>query len=122
MGKQAEEERAHADRFIRHVADRVGRVELGAIPEPTNDFESPYEAAKFVWHMEHATTRMIEHLYGLASAANDLALQVFLGGFVSEQVEEEKWAQEMAATIEHFEGQFGLLLLFDRRWGERAGA
>ena len=66
MARQDEEERMHAAKFIRHVADRGGDVELGALPAARSSFTSPLEAVVFAQEMERTTTTMIYRLYELA--------------------------------------------------------
>lgn len=119
MAQQADEERLHADKLIRHVGDRTGRVELGAIPAPKADFASPLEAVKSVEDMERTTTQMIDQLYELACSEGDNALQVLLHWYITEQVEEEKWSHELTALIERFHDQPGQLFMLDHQWGKR---
>src|SRR4030095_11329387 len=102
MARQVRDERLQARKLIRHVADRGSQVELGAIPAPRCNFESPLEAAKSVWDLEHRTTEMIHRLYELAREEEDHMLEVLLHWFITEQVEEEKWSGQLLAQMEQF--------------------
>lgn len=122
MARQAEEERAHAEKFIQHVSDRGGRVELGTINAPNADFGSALDAARHVRHLEIKTSQTIHRLYEHACNESDYALQVLLHGFITEQVEEEKWSQELMVGLQRFHEHPDQLLLLDQQWGDRAKA
>ena len=120
MSRQAREERGHAERLIAHAVDRGGQVELGAIPAYRSDFASPLEAARAVRDMERKTTESIHRLYELARKEGDHALEVRLHWFITEQVEEEAWSDELMATMERVHDQPGQLSMLDHQWGNRA--
>jgi ferritin len=122
MAKQSREERMHARKLIRHVVDRGGQVELGAIPAPPANFESPLEAAKSVRDLEHATTDTIHRLFELARNEGDHALEVLLHWFITEQVEEEKWADELMSLMQQFHEHRGRVFMLDQQWGKRVNA
>ena len=103
MARQVEEERAHADKFIQHVRDRGGDVELRTVPAPKADFTSPLDAANAVRDQERSTTEMIHRLSELARKEGDYALEVLLHWYITEQVEEEKWSSELAALMLQFQ-------------------
>jgi ferritin len=119
MAKQVEDERAHAAKFIEHLVDRSGRVELGALAAPKNAFSTPLEAVKQVRDMERGTTEAIHRLCELARKEGDWALEVLLQWFVNEQVEEEQWADELTALMEQFHANPGQLFMLDHQWGKR---
>jgi ferritin len=100
FAKQAGEEREHADKMMRHLVDRGATPELGAIPEPTQKFDSLVAVAEQARRMEQANTRGIHAAFEAAVAAKDYAAQVFLHWFVNEQVEEEAWTAEMLDRVE----------------------
>jgi len=122
MARQAREERVHARKLMRHVTDRGGRVELGAIPAPKCEFASPMEAANAVRDMERATTQSIYRLYELARKEGDYALEVLLHWYVTEQVEEEQWSGELATLMQQFHEDPAQVFTLDRQWGERVHA
>jgi ferritin len=119
MAKQVEDERTHAGKFIEHVLDRSGQVELAALPAPKNTFRTPLEAVKHVRDLERHTTQTIHNLCELARKEGDWALEVLLHWFIDEQVEEEQWADELTALMEQFHGNPGQLYMLDHQWGKR---
>jgi ferritin len=119
MARQAREERVHADKFVRHVADRGGRVELSAIGAPKVDFGSALDAVKAIAEMERSTTDSIHRLFELARKEGDYALEVLLHWYITEQVEEEQWAQELTDLVEQFHDRPGQLFMVDHQWGKR---
>jgi ferritin len=122
MAQQAGEERGHAEKFIRHVADRGGQVEFLAIPAPKSNFESPLEAVKSVRDLERVTTETIHRLYELARKESDYPLEVLLHWFITEQVEEEKWSGELMAQMDQFHAHPGQVFMLDHQWGKRVKA
>ena len=122
MARQVEEERMHAAKFIRHVADRGGEVELGALPAPKNSYTSPLEAILFVRELERTTTGTIHRLYELARKEGDVALEILLHWYVTEQVEEEQWAEELTSLVEQFHDRPGQMFMLDHQWGKRVAA
>lgn len=120
MARQTRDERMHARKLIQHVADRAGKVELLSIPAPAANFESPFEAVKFVRDLERATTEMIHRLYELACKESDHALAMLLHWYITEQVEEEQWSTELAEVVEQVKDRPGQLFMLDHQWGKRA--
>jgi ferritin len=119
MARQVVDERMHAEKFIEHVRDRGGRVELFTIPAPKSDFASPLEAVTSARDLERKTTEMIHRLYELARKENDYALEVLLHWYITEQVEEEKWADELTAVMQQFHEHPGQVFMLDYAWGKR---
>ena len=96
---QADEERDHAMRFVRFVLDAGGRVEVPAIPEPRNRFESAVDAAQLAYDSEDRTTRQIYDLVDLAASERNHITSNFLQWFVSEQLEEMASADKRLSVI-----------------------
>ena len=86
--KQAEEENAHAMKFINYLIDTGGEVRIPAVAAPKAKFSSAEEAVKLSLDWEIEVTRQINALYDIAKAKNDYAGQNFLDWYVEEQVEE----------------------------------
>jgi ferritin len=120
MARQVEDEQTHADKFIQHVVDRGGHVDLGAISSPAASFESPLEAVRSVRDLERTTTETIHRLYELARKESDYALEILLQWYIVEQVEEEKWSNELLTLMEQFHGHPGQVFMLDHQWGKRA--
>ena len=116
---QSEEERGHALRFVRHIADRGGRVTLSAIEAPPEDFGSPLGAFEQTLTQEMNVSQMIDGLYGMAVGHGDYASQVFLQWFVTEQVEEERTSSGIVQTLRAIGGDLHALLMLDRELGAR---
>ena len=86
--KQAEEERAHAMRFIEYVVDAGGKVEIPAVAAPQSTFKSVEEAIKLSLDWELEVTRRINDLMSMAIDQKDYMAQDMLRWFVTEQLEE----------------------------------
>jgi ferritin len=93
--KQCGEEREHARKFIDHLLDRGVLPELAALPAPRGQFLTLMDVARHAQAMERQNTAGIHAAYEAALGAKDYPAQVLLHWFISEQVEEEDWAQEM---------------------------
>jgi ferritin len=69
---------------------------------------------------ERKVTASIDAFYALAAAEKDAATQVFLQWFVTEQVEEEKNAQEIIDRLRMVADRPGSVLYLDKEYGKRA--
>ena len=98
--KQAGEEREHAEKFLAHLLDRGVAPALTAIPEPQNAFKSVMEIARKAQDMEQTNTLGINQAYESALQNKDYPAQVLLHWFITEQVEEEAWCQELVERVE----------------------
>lgn len=120
--KQAGEEREHAQRFMDHLLDRGARPELAALPAPKGDFANVLEVVKHARAMEVANTAGIHRCYETAMSEKDWPAQVALQWFVTEQVEEEAWCDELVTRVEAVGGP-GLVMLdrhLEKVLGEKA--
>jgi ferritin len=97
---QAAEEREHAQKFLDHLLDRGAKPELRAIDAPKAEFKNLLEVARHARQMEQANTAGIHKCFEAALAAKDYPSQVALHWFISEQVEEEAWCDELVARVE----------------------
>jgi ferritin len=86
--RQAEEERDHAMRFVRYLADAGGRVEIPSIPAPRPKFSSVAEAIELALKHEIKVTQQINGLVDLALKESDHISRDILSWFVREQLEE----------------------------------
>ena len=98
--KQAGEEREHAQKFMDHLLDRGAGPELLAIPAPRTQFKNVLEVAQHARQMEQVNTAGIHQAYEAALKEKDYPAQVALQWFISEQVEEEAWCDELVARAE----------------------
>jgi len=120
MRRQSDEEREHAMRLFDYLFDRGGAARLGAIGEPSGDFDSPKAVFDAAFARERANTASIHALYRLAVDHQDYATQTMLHWFIDEQVEEERWCDEAVALLETVGDNPGALLMLDSRYGKKA--
>lgn len=107
---QADEERAHAMRFVHYINDAGGHVRIPAVAEPQADFASAEEAVQLSLTWEETVTRQINHLVDLALKENDHISKSFLDWFVTEQLEEVSSMDTLLNTIRRA-GPQGLLFV-----------
>lgn len=97
---QVEEEREHADKILKFLADRDVVPTIGQVSPPRNTFANLMELAKFIYDLERANTAGINAAYEVALRTKDYAAQVMLHWFINEQVEEEAWADKMLVKVQ----------------------
>lgn len=120
MRAQSDEERGHALKIYDHVFERGGQVRLESIPKPVSDFASPKAVFEAAYAREQGNTSSIHALYGLAGEHNDFATQAMLQWFITEQVEEEQWAEEAVALLGMAGDNQSALLMLDARYNAAA--
>lgn len=119
MRIQEAEEREHAMKFYDFILERGGQVILRAIDAPASTWNSNLELFKEVAEHEAKVTASINSLYELALAEKDYPAQVMLQWFINEQVEEEKNAAEIVASLELVEARGTAVLMLDHRLAKR---
>jgi len=119
MRIQYEEELSHALKLFDHVNERGGRVTLFAIPQPPNEWKTSLELFTEVLEHEQLVTSLIHKLYYIASQEKDYAAQVMLHWFISEQVEEEKNANEIVEELKLIDAHGTAVLMLDRQLAKR---
>jgi ferritin len=117
--QQASEELEHAMRFFDFIQDRGAEPVIDAIAAPQAAFTSLVEAARHALALEAENSRGIHEAYQAALEASDYPSQVMLQWFIQEQVEEEKWAEELVAKAQ-MAGCSGAMLMLDHRYAKRA--
>jgi len=120
MKAQAQEELGHALRFFHHISKRGGRAELFAIDKPQKEWESPLVAFRAALQHEQFITGKIHDLVKTAREENDIAAEIMLQWFVTEQVEEEDSASSVVCRLERIGDSGHGLLMADRDLGQRA--
>ncbi len=98
--KQAGEERAHAEKILKHLTDRGVTAAVAAVPAPNQEFKTLLEVAQQAQAQEHANTLVVNAVYEAAVTAKDYPAQVLMQWFINEQVEEEDWSTEMAERVQ----------------------
>jgi ferritin len=119
---QQAEELAHANKLLDYLLERGGKPVLKPIAAPPADFGSPIEVFEDVLAHEQKVTGLINALYGVAVAEKDVAAQVFLQWFVTEQVEEEAHASEILDRFRFVGDKGGSVLYVDKELGKRPSA
>ena len=116
---QADEERLHAMKFFDFILDRGGHVQLLGMetqPESWDSLEAAFEA---VLAHEQMISRSINDLYKLALEEGDYPAQVLLQWFITEQVEEEKSAEEVLINVRRAGDSQAALYMLDQTLGQR---
>jgi ferritin len=119
MRLQAAEEQEHALKFFDYVHDRGSRVTLKAMDQPPMDWDSPLAVFEDTLQHERKVTGLINKLYELALEGNDYPAQAMLQWFIEEQVEEEKNAEQIVATLKMVGEKGQALVMMDRALGQR---
>jgi len=119
MKIQYKEEVSHAMKMFEFLSDRGVKVLLQAIPQPALDFSSALEVFEETLKHEQKVTGLIHALYELAQKNSDHASSVFLQWFISEQVEEEKSADEIIQTLRMIKSEGAPLIMLDRELAKR---
>ena len=122
MRVQTDEERLHAMKLFDHMNDRGGTVVLQPIEQPALKFDTPISAFEAALAHEQLVTRAINRLYALAQEEQDYPSQVLLQWFITEQVEEEKTAQQAIDQLRMAGSDPSALLMLDQLFGQRAAA
>ena len=121
--RQAEEEKAHAHRFIQYVLDTGARVVLPGIPAPVNTFKFAEDAVKISLEQEKTVTRQVNALVQIAKEESDYTSDAFLQWFVTEQLEEVASMEALLKIVQRA-GEGNLLRVEDylaRKRGDLSG-
>lgn len=117
--KQSHEEHEHAMKIYDYILDRNMHVDLQAIEKPTVKFKSVKEVFEMALKHEQKVTHWIHEIYELALKEKDHATAVFLQWFISEQVEEEKNANDNLDQIVLIGDDKSALLVLDQNFAEK---
>ena len=116
---QYQEETMHALKFVDYILERGGQLELKEIEAPPTEFGKPVEVfEKILAHEEHVTS-LINKLYEVAVEEKDVAAQIFLQWFVTEQVEEEASASEVLEQLRMIGDKNSELFYLDKELATR---
>jgi len=119
MTVQYQEETGHAMKLYKYVVNRGGRITLQAVDQPVAEYKSPLHAFESVLSHERKISEIINRLYELAVKEGDYPTVVELQWFITEQVEEEKTAQDVLEQV-RLVGNHGVsLLMLDRQMASR---
>jgi ferritin len=119
MRIQFQEEQFHAMKIFNYTVERGATVELKAIPQPPNEWDSPLAVFEATLAHEVSVTKMINDLIYLARDERDNAAEVFLQWFINEQVEEESTAENIIGNLKLAKDSSQTLFMLDRELGAR---
>ncbi len=119
MKVQYQEEMMHATKMGDFLLDRGGRVLLQAIEAPPTEWASPAAVFENTLKHEKKVTGLIHDLLNKAVELKDPASQIFLQWYVTEQVEEEKSAEEILHTLKQIKDAPGAMFMLDHQLGSR---
>ena len=106
-------------KIYHNIHERGGKVELDAIDKPKGEFKNLSVLFAMVLEHEQKVSASITALYETAMKANDYPTQIMLQWFLTEQVEEEKNANEIVDLLKKVGDSPVSLLMFDRQMGAR---
>ena len=112
---QVNEEWLHAMKFYNYLIARGERAVLPALEKPQETWDSIKAAFETTLNHERFITKSIHSLVDKARAASDHATEAFLQWFVTEQVEEEAYADEIIQQIKLFGESPQLLFMLDNK-------
>lgn len=121
MRIQEAEEREHAMKLYDFILERGGTVALKAIASPKAQWASPMQVFEEAAAHEAMISASINSLYETALQEKDYPAQIMLQWFISEQVEEEKNAAEIVASLKMIEARETAVLQLDHQLGKRSG-
>jgi len=100
FSKQAEEEKAHAHKFIQYIVDTGAPADIPAATKPKCQFETAEAAVKLSLEQEKKVTAQINALVRTAKEESDYASDNFLQWFIQEQLEEVASMQNLLTIIQ----------------------
>jgi ferritin len=119
---QSTEEYGHAMKLYDFLIARDGTVELKAMAEPKQTYDSIAEVFQTAYAQEQDVSKQIDQLYELTFKERAFAATVELQWFLTEQVEEEKSARDIVAKFKLVGSDPASLLDLDRELGARTMA
>lgn len=118
--KQAREEHEHAMKIYQYINDRNMQVEIPSIDKAPFKFNSILEIFELAQAHEKKVTHWINEIYDLAIKEKDHPTHVFLQWFITEQVEEEKNAQDNVDLIRLIGDDKSALLVLDQDFAKKS--
>ena len=103
------------------MSDKGGTVRLQPISAPPSDFKAPLDCFEASLKHEREVTKHLSDLYDLAWRKKEHAAHVLLEWFMSEQVDEEKTAEEVVAKLQLAGDNGAALLMMETELGKRTG-
>lgn len=120
MRCQAHEEMVHAMKFMDHIIDRGGKVNLLNLQQLKTEWSSPLEAWQDAYKHEQFISARINEITAIAREEKDYPAEPILAWFAAEQIEEEATSSKIADEVELVGDAKAGLILLDRELGSRA--
>ena len=120
MRVQYEEELTHALKMFDYLFERDGRAILKSFDAPPKEWDSPLDAFESAYRHEQHVTALIENIFRLARNEGDVATELFLQWFITEQVEEEASVKSVVQMLKKVDTSRGGLFMIDRELGRRS--
>ncbi|MDR1922494.1 MAG: ferritin [Candidatus Adiutrix sp.] len=120
MDLQVREEIFHAEKMHNYILDRGGQMKPGPIEAPPFTWKSPLAVFEKAYEHEQKVTGFIGALMSLAKDEGDHATEIFLQWFVTEQIEEEAAALEIAQKYRLAQDQAAGLFAIDQQLSARS--
>ncbi len=119
MRLQFQEEQEHAMRIFGYIGERGGRVKMGAIKAPPEEWDSVLAVFEYTLEHEQDVSASINRLVDLAMKQSDHASNAYLQWFVNEQVEEEASVDAIVQQLRMVGDSGHALFMIDRELGQR---
>jgi len=122
MKVQAQEEMGHALKIYNWINERGGKAVFEAIEKPQESWASALELFEAALKHEQHITACFYDLVKTAREAGDIATEIFLQWFITEQVEEEANAGEIVGKIRKVQDSQNGMYMLDKELSIRAVA
>lgn len=96
---QADEERTHGLKIVKHIIEAGGKALIPAINAPKETFASAEEVAQLFVDQEHEVTQNFYKMADMALAEKDYMTFNFVQWFIEEQLEEELSANRLLQLV-----------------------
>lgn len=116
---QAKEECDHAMLFRKFLMDNGVKVKLDKIEKPSFTLNTVFDVLDSGLKHERYVTKLINNIYEVAFEEKDYKTMQFLDGFIKEQVEEEKNAEDLMKKLSLFGNDSKGLYLLNQELGSR---
>ncbi len=120
MRVQAHEEMEHAMKFMDHILDRGGKVELLDLKQLKTSWSTPLEAWEDAYKHEQFISSKINELTTIAREERDYPAEPILAWFAAEQIEEEATSSKIVDEVAMVDNAKAGIILLDRELGARA--
>lgn len=117
--EQAKEEFEHAEKFIEHMQDLDLDYSFKGIEGVSNHYEDLEKPLLVQVEHEKYVTKLINDLYELANALNEVPTKLFLETFILEQVEEEKRSRDLLKQFSFVKDDKSALLKMNSQLSKR---